>query len=184
MSITAHRATILAAAAGSLLLASGPAAAQADQRTAINILVECSKIEEPTARLACYDNNIGQARNSIPSALPVPPRGAAGGAPVGPVGSGPQGFGAESLRVQEERFVPRPSGEREIAAVVASIREREPGVYLVTLEDGAQWLFSESVDRGYRPPQPGETVEIERGAMNSFLLRAGQQRQVPVRRQR
>ena len=180
MSITAHRATILAAAAGSIMLASGPAAAQADQRTAINILVECSKIEDATARLACYDNNINQAANSIPGVVTAPPRGVGGG---GPVAQGPQGFGADDLRTQQ-RFNPVPSSQREIQARVASAREREPGMYLVTLEDGAQWVFAEGVDFSFRPPQRGETVEIERGALGSYLMRINNQKAVPVRRVR
>jgi hypothetical protein len=180
MSITAHRATILATAAGALMLAAGPAAAQADQRTAINILVECSKIEEPTARLACYDNNIGQARNSVPSAVPVPPRGAAGGAPLA---QGPQGFGADDLRTQQ-RFTPVPSNEREIETQVASAREREPGIYLVTLDDGAQWVFAEGVTFTFRPPRAGQTVKIERGSLGSYLMRIDDQAPVPVRRVR
>ncbi len=179
MSSSAHRATILAAAAGSLILASGPAAAQADQRTAINILVECSKIEDPNARLACYDNNIGQARNSVPSAVPMPPRGAAGGVPAA---QGATGFGADDLQVRQERFAPRPSNEREIQAQVASAREREPGIYLVTLEDGAQWIFAEGVSFGFSPPRAGQTVEIERGSLGSYLMRIDGQEAVPVRR--
>jgi len=185
MSIMAFRGTMLAATAASLFLMAGPAFAQADQRTAINILVECSKIDDPTARLACYDNNIPQAANSVPGIVPVPPRGVGGGAGAAvPQGRGPQGFGAESLQVQQERFTPVPSSQREIHPTVASIREREPGVYLVELTDGAQWLFSESVSRAFVLPKPGDEVEIERGAMNGYLMRVGEQRAVGVRRVR
>ena len=58
----AHRAKILgatiAAGAASLLLAGTPAAAQVDQNTAVSILRECARIDDPSARLACYDTNI------------------------------------------------------------------------------------------------------------------------------
>jgi len=181
MSIKAYRGTMLAATAAALVFSAGPAFAQADQRTSINILVECSKIDDPTARLACYDNNITQAANSVPGIVPVPPRGVGAGAAV-PQGRGPQGFGAESLRVQQERFNPVPTSAREIHPTVASIREREPGVYLVELTDGAQWLFSESVSKAFVLPKPGDEVEIERGAMNGYLMRIDEQRAVGVRR--
>ena len=183
MSITAQRTTILTAAAASLIVATGPASAQADQRTAINILVECSKIGDSTARLACYDNNINTARNSIPGAVPVSPRGVGGGA--APTASqGPEGFGFESVRVREERFETPTTELQEVQVRISSAREREPGIYLVTLEDGAEWLFSEGVDFGFRLPRRGQTVEIERGAMGSFLMRIDSQAPVPVRRVR
>ena len=34
----------------------------------------------------------------------------------------------------------------------------------ITLEDGAQWQFSETVDFAYRPPRAGSTVEIDRNS--------------------
>ncbi len=193
MSSKAHRAgvraaTILGAVGGSLILASGPAAAQVDQRTAVNILVECSKIEDPTARLACFDNNI---RNVNPN-LPIPPQvgspiGASGGAPG--VLQGPRGFGSEDVRAgEEQRLAQRaliPGGELdEIDARVTAIVEREPGKYLLTLEDGAQWLFTDTVSLSYRLPRRGSIVNIERAAANSFLMRFDSQQSVRIERVR
>ncbi len=60
--------------------------------------------------------------------------------------------------------------------------EREPGVYLVTMEDDTQWVFNESVSSTYRVPEVGSTVEIERGALGSYLLRFNNQGAVQVRR--
>ncbi|KRA83261.1 hypothetical protein [Altererythrobacter sp. Root672] len=182
MLIIRYRATIMAAAAGSLVVASGPALAQIDQRTAANIMVECSKIGDPTARLACYDNNV---RNIDPGA-PMPPpstrAGVGGGAPAAQ--PGPQGFGFESVKQREERFTPVAPSQQQVSATVSAAVQREPGVYLVTLSDGAQWLFSEGVDYAYRPPRRGQTIEIERGAMGGYLMRIEGQKPVPVRRMR
>ncbi|MBO9519449.1 MAG: hypothetical protein J7493_15410 [Porphyrobacter sp.] len=183
MSIIRYRATIMAAAAGSLVVASGPALAQIDQRTAASIMVECSKIGDPTARLACYDNNI---RNIDPGA-PLPPptdrAGVSGGAAPAPQ-AGPQGFGFESVKRREERFTPVAPSEKQVTATVASAAQREPGIYLVTLSDGAQWLFADGVDFGFRPPKRGQTIEIERGGMGGYLMRIDGQEPVPVRRMR
>ena len=67
----AHRATILAAGAASLLLAGAPAGAQVDQATAVNILRECARIDDATARLACYDNNIRNVGGTPRVAVPL-----------------------------------------------------------------------------------------------------------------
>jgi hypothetical protein len=181
MSITAHRAAMLALG-GAALLGGGAASAQVEPAIAANILVECSKIEDGTARLACYDNNI---RNLDPSALrAAPPRAAAPVASAGTTAAqaAPQGFGFESVERRQQRFEPRPAVEQELRAVVASAREREPGIYLVTLRDGAEWLFAEGVTQGFRPPSAGQTVEIERGALGNFLMRVDRQQPVSVRR--
>ena len=178
----AHRATILAAGAASLLLAGGPALAQVDQNTAVNILRECAKIDDATARLACYDNNIrnigGTPRAVVPGQMPVPQGGAA---PV--AANSARGFGAEDVRAPD-RFQ-APSGQlQRINTQITSIRPREPGIYAFTLGDGAEWLFAESVESNYRLPRAGSTVEIERGALGSFLMRFEDQTPVPVRRVR
>jgi hypothetical protein len=182
----AHRtqvlgATILAAGAATLLLAGGPAAAQVDQNTAVNILRECARIDDASARLACYDNNIrnvgGTPRTTVPGQVQVQ----GGAAPV--AANSPRGFGAEDVRTPE-RFA-APGGQlQEINARIASIRPREPGVYAFTLDDGAEWLFAEGVSSGYRVPRSGSTVEIERGGLGSFLMRFDNQAPVPVRRVR
>ena len=172
------------AMAGSLILAGGSASAQVEQSAAANILIECAKIDDATARLACYDNNI---RNLDPTAFRAAPPGASalpGASGGAPVAQRPQGFGFEDVRVRQQRFEPRPSAERQIQVLIRGAREREPGIYLVTLEDGAQWVFTEGVSFGFRPPRGGQTVEIERGALGSFLMRIDDQAPVPVRRLR
>ena len=178
----AHRATILAAGAASLFLAGAPAGAQVDQNTAVNILRECARIDDATARLACYDNNIrnvgGPARAVVPGRMQTPQGGAA---PV--AANSPAGFGAETVRTPERSSTP--AGQlHEIDARITSIRPREPGIYAFTLEDGAEWLFAEGVAQTYRVPRAGSEVEIERGALGSFLMRFDDQTPVPVRRVR
>jgi hypothetical protein len=182
----AHRAKILGAtimAAGTaLLLAGTPAGAQIDQETAVNILRECAKIDDATARLACYDNNIrnvgGTPRAAVPGRMTTPQ---GGGAPID--ANSPRGFGAEDVRTPD-RFA-APTGQlQQISARVSAIRPREPGIYAFTLEDGAEWLFAEGVTSSYRAPRVGSVVEIERGSLGSYLMRFDEQTPVPVRRVR
>lgn len=181
--MTAHRASILAASAtAALLLASPPAIAQVNGEIVLNIMRECAKIDDPTARLACYDNNIrsagGTPRAPVSGQVQAPQGGTA---PI--TSSAPSGFGAESVRTP--RTAPSSAQTaNQITSTVQAIREREPGIYAITLEDGAQWRFTNSVPRTYRVPRVGSTVEIERGALGSFLLRFDRQSAVGVVRDR
>ena len=184
MSSVVQRVSILALGATALAFTAGPAVAQVDRNIVMNILIECAKIDDPTARLACYDNNMRQVGATPRNTIPGQVRGVqGGGAPVET--QGPQGFGAEDLRSEDPaRFSVRPGQIEEIHPRVASVTPREPGIYLLTFDDGAQWVFAESVAANFRVPRPGETVEIERGALGSYLMHAGQQPPVPIRRVR
>ena len=71
-----------------------------------------------------------------------------------------------------------------IEATVAAAVEREPGIHLLTLEDGAQWQFVEGVSLSYDPPRRGSTVEIRSASMGSYQLRYQGQPAVRVRRVR
>jgi hypothetical protein len=182
MSSLAQRASIVAIGAAAALSAV-PALAQADRAAVVDILVECAKIDDPTARLACYDNNMSRVGATPRATVPGQTvRGVTGGA--APVETqGPQGFGYEDVRSEDPaRFQPRPGQLQEIHPRVAAVVPREPGIFLVTLDDGAQWLFAEGVTSQFRLPRRGDTIEIERGSLGSFLMRVGGQPPVPVRR--
>jgi len=180
--MNAHGAKVLLVGVAATLLSPASAQAQVADQVVLNIMRECAKIDDPTARLACYDNNIRSAGASPRAAVPgspAVPQG--GGAPV--ASNAPQGFGAESIRSTRRREADQlRQTAGEIRAVVSDVRERQPGIYLVTLEGGAQWLFSESMPSAYRPPERGAAVEIQRGSLGSFLLRFNNQQPVPVRR--
>ncbi|OYW45215.1 MAG: hypothetical protein B7Z08_08675 [Sphingomonadales bacterium 32-68-7] len=178
------RARIAAAATAVTVLATlpVPAAAQANREAVLNILVECAKIDDPTARLACYDNNIRQAGGVARSTVPGAVRAQGGGAPVMPA-QGPGGFGAETVRTEQRVRAPDAQVD-SIRPKVTAVSMREPGIYLVTIEGGAQWLFTDGVDASFRPPRVGSIVEIDRAAMGSFLMRVDGQEGIRVRRQR
>src|SRR5690606_39592588 len=78
----AHRATILlSAAVASLTLTALPASAQVPDGVVLNIMRECAKIGDPTARLACYDNNIRQAGATPSTGQVVPQQSRSPGSP-------------------------------------------------------------------------------------------------------
>lgn len=175
----AHRVAIVLAGSTALACLPLPVAAQVAEGITLNILRECSRIDDPSARLACYDNNMraagGQARTTVPGQVQVQ-----GGGAVASDGR-PAGFGREDLAVpQAVRALS--SGPDEITATIASITQRGPGIYVMTLEDGAEWIFAESVGMSYAPPRRGSQVEIRRGSMDSFLMRFNNQPSVRVRR--
>jgi hypothetical protein len=154
----------------------------------LNIVRECAKIDDPTARLACYDNNI-RSGGFDGRAPMVPGQGGrvSGGRAPNANGGGansPQGFGASSIKGSDrfESYDQRGAGPDSISAKVAAVSQREPGVYLVTLDGGAQWLFSDSASSGFRPPRKGESVDISHAALGSYLMRVGNQEPVRVRR--
>ena len=180
--ITAPRAFLLVTGAA-LAAAASPALAQVNDSIVLNIMRECAKIDDPTARLACYDNNIraaGANPHSIPGQMGRPN---GGGAVANP--NTPSGFGSDDLK-SDERFHEYgdngPRGPREISTRVAAVRERQPGVYLVTLDSGAEWLFTESTSNTYVPPNKGDTVRIEHGALGSYMMIVGKQAGVRVAR--
>lgn len=193
MSAPAQRAFSTAAAVLVAALSAAPASAQGTNAT-LGILVECAKIDEPSARLACYDNNMrsvsGIPRNTVPGSVAV----AGGGAAVGSNAASAAGFGGESVYRNREvagmptqaivAARPTPAGPDAITATIASARLREPGTYLLTLEDQTQWLFAETVRNDFNPPRKGEKVVIQRGSMGSYLARIESQEPVRVRRVR
>ena len=185
MSISAHPARFsgaaILAAGATALFAAVPASAQVDASAAVNVLVECAKIDDPTARLACYDNNITRVGGAVRSTVPGQVRAQGRGAPIET--TGPAGFGFESVRTPQ-RFNPRVGQLEQITSKITAVSSREPGIYLVTLENGAQWVFAEGIDSGARPPQRGDNVEIERGALGSFLMQIDRAQPIPVRRVR
>lgn len=177
---------ILIAAGAAITVISMPAAAQVPDNVVLNIMRECAKIDDPTARLACYDNNIRSAGGnprSVPGQGPVVNGGSAPGASSR---SGAGGFGAEDIRTPD-RFLSneaRGNGPDSVTSRVTTAQQREPGVYIVTLEDGAQWQFAEAVSRSFRAPKKGSNVKIERASLGSFLMVVDGQAAVRVRRVR
>lgn len=170
----------------SIALPAQPAFAQIADNVVLEILRQCARIDDATARLACFDNNIRSAGATVPARPAAVP-----GAMATPQGSnsaplasgGAAGFGREDIR-DPSRFR-TPEGELEaLEARVSAVEEQREGIYLVTLEDGAQWVFAEGVPFSYRPPREGSRITIERGSLGSFLMRFDRQPVVQVRRLR
>lgn len=161
-----------AALAVASLVASGmiaiPAAAQGEEAIR-GQLRACAQIADITARVACYD------------AL------SARDAPTAEVAPKPRGLGSEQVpqaRARQPERAAAPSAADSIEGTVTAAVQREPGIHLLTLENGAQWQFVEGVPLSYNAPRRGSTVEIRSAAMGSYQMRYQGQPAVRVRRVR
>jgi len=161
------------------------AQAPEDYRAIVTIMRACAQIADVPARVLCYDNNI-QARSdtagstdqapplaSSPLPAPAPPA-----ATAGSVAS----FGSEMLPVPAQSG--QAADDNAMTAQVANIEPLEPGMYLVTLADGAQWRFVDAAPSAWNPPRRGDAIELERGSLGSVFLKYDGQRRLRVRRVR
>ncbi|MES2699775.1 MAG: hypothetical protein V4647_09215 [Pseudomonadota bacterium] len=160
--------------AGSVL--AGPAAAQdEDFEQIVTIMRACAQIADVPARVTCYDNTI---RPGIAVARTAPP---ARSTPA-PLADHGQGFGSEMLPVPRE--VRSARNDETTSARVTAIERVEPGIYLLTLEDGAQWRFVDAAPETWSTPRAGAQIRLERGSLGSVFLSYDGQRRLRVRRTR
>lgn len=158
------RTTFAVAAVGLGVL--GSTAQAQDEGALRSRLRACAGIEDVAARAACYD-----AIPTEDTAAPAAPR--------------PTGLGSEQVPQARARERTQPTREASLLeATVAESSQREPGIHLLTLQDGAQWQFVEGVPLSYDPPRRGSTVEIRSASMGSYLMRYRGQPAVRVRRVR
>lgn len=118
----------------------------------------CSRLVDPTERLACYD-----------SAFP----------PVSGARSGGVDLQAEKAKALEEYGLNQGQlTEREperaevqvhrIEATVAQVNERSSGERVVTLDNQQTWLLTETSGKGRL--RPGDRVVIRNAALGTFML--------------
>lgn len=182
----ATAARMVAVLVGTGALLSGPQAlAQEDYRAIVTIMRACAQIEDVPARVMCYDNNIRPSAAQAAAAGATPPSVAAPAAVPAPgpatgQAAASSSFGSEMLEsVQRAERAEEPASH---TAAVAAIVPQEPGIYLITLADGAQWRFVDAAPNGWSPPRPGDRVELERGSLGSVFLKYDGQRRLRVRR--
>lgn len=157
----------------------GPVHAQADYEAMVRLMAECAKIEEIGARAACYDKTVEAARLIEEARAGVTtPKASVPATAERPA----SGFGSQSLPKPEP--VRESRSAEQIEALVRAARRTEPGIYLLTLEDGAQWRFVEAVPASYDPPRAGSEIELRSGSLGSFLMRYANQRSIRVQRVR
>ncbi|WP_126174134.1 hypothetical protein [Altericroceibacterium xinjiangense] len=161
-----------------------PAQAQTDYEAVVRIIRECRKIGDVLARAACYDNaveaerlisSVSQEKQRVPAAAADPVQAASSGAPV-PAPAAPN-FRAD----RSPRDAPTPQLSADKVSVRVSDTQRvEPGVYVLTMQDGTRWRFVEGAPLSYDPPRAGSNVELRRAALGSVQMRYAGQRPIRV----
>jgi hypothetical protein len=146
-----------------LALASGAIAAPKPmgEPPVVQSLLDCRKLTDSTARLACYD----KATDAIQSAT-------ASGDLVSidreqRKAARRQAFG---FTLPTLSFLDR--GEKEadrLSATVADASQDPYGKWIIRLDDGAVWMQTEP-DTLARPPHKGSKVNISKGMMGGFFM--------------
>lgn len=121
-------------------------------------LKHCASLTVASARLACYDALAGAATTGVAASAGT----AAPGAPPTPSATA---FGVHNGPL-EARLV-SPQREKHMLAVVAAVSNRPRGELVVTLDNGQVWVQNEPTNY---PLKPGDHVEIDVGALGSYVL--------------
>lgn len=157
------------------LTAGGALAQTAPEPDVIKALKACSAIKANGERLACYD----KAAQSVTKAqetgdVIIIDKNSARAARR-------QAFG---LNLPTLSILDRGADKAEtetLQAVITTARMDAEGRLVMTLEDGAVWRQIDDQRLG-KSPKPGETVEIRKAAMGSYLMKIGSQPAIRVRR--
>jgi hypothetical protein len=147
----------------------------------LQALQACTFIENDFNRLLCYDNTMaGKSLTKPETTKTLTPPASSVTATADVVVASKQivkvkneDFGLENKELVKEN-------DNEITAVVTNVKEAPYGELIISLNNGQQWrqIGSDSL----RIDQD-DTVIIERGMFNSFLLKkAGQNRSIRVKR--
>lgn len=157
------------------VVASPALAAEPAEPAVITALKACRAITADAERLACYD----KAAQSVSKAqetgeVIIIDKQAARAARR-------QAFGLElpTLSILE-KGVDKAETEKMQSVVKASRVDAEQRL-VVTLEDGAVWRQIDDTMLG-KPPKAGDTIEVKKAAMGSYMMKIGSQPAIRVRR--
>ena len=126
-------------------------------------LVDCRKLTDDSARLACYD----QAAAAIDQAEAKGDIVVVDREQARKVRRQAFGFTLPSLSLFEK-------GETQeeienVSGKIASVRQDATGKWILKLEDGAVWAQVDSNEL-FKTPKPGMPVKIRRASMGSYLV--------------
>lgn len=137
-------------------------------------LFECRAITDPTARLACFDREVGAVQAAQESReLVIAERQQVEEARRGLFG----------LKLPSIRLFGGGDNEEvsELTATLASARKMGNGRFIFELDDGARWIQTES-SPGYKKYKAGDTIVISKGALGSYKAKVEGKRAIRVRR--
>lgn len=154
----------------------------------------CRDLTDDDARLICYDSAVDRSRQSADSGpRPAPAAPAAPPAPAAPAGAAAASSAAANLSQEDlfgksgdevERTVQEATGSAPLDSLSATVTKLQKYSYdkvLITLDNGQVW---KQVDGSNVRLRVGDTVEIERASLGSFMLKKqGSKRTMRVSRE-
>ena len=148
-----------------------------DAPAAIRKLVDCRKVADGGARLACYDAAI----DSFTTALSTGEVVAVDKAQVATVKRQAFGFSLPSLTIFERGAKPTPL--QNISGVAESAYQQGGNAWVVVLVDGGgTWLQTDVTESILRAPRKGSKIEIRKAAMGTFFMNVDGQHALRVKR--
>lgn len=145
----------------------------------VEMFNQCATITKDAERLQCFDRVTRQMRDT-PELRGTASTGPARSRSATSATQQRADFGLDAVRQREQRL----RGPRKLDRVqvkVAAAKEFIPGTWAILLEDGAIWEMTEGAPE-FLPPTHGQTVRIKRGMLGGYLLYAGPQAGVRVKR--
>jgi hypothetical protein len=153
-----------AALAAAAVAAAPPEPKKPEERAQeLQKLLDCRKLADSTARLACFDAaaaafDQAEAKGDIVVVNREQAR---------KVRRQAFGFALPSMSLFERGE--KPEEINTVQGTVAAVRQNGAGKWVIRLEDGATWVQVDTND--ITPdPKPGETVEIRRASLGSYML--------------
>jgi len=138
---------------------------------------ECAAIDDPTARLACFDAAFPRAsrtsppRSAVTPAAPAAPAAAAAAA-AGVAADEPASEARKfGLSVKQRQAIEPKPAQAELTtttAAVKTVRRLPPGYLLIGLDNDQVWQQTEIDSRIWL--KVGDQVTIRRAALGSYLL--------------
>lgn len=186
--MNAWRAIALTGAASIMLSMSfaATAAEPSGASSALRPLLDCRKIADAAARLACFDKEsttLDEADRK--NELTVMDKEAVRKTRRSLFGLNLSGLpfigGSDKAESDDEKQAEELEGQTRITAKIASARPLGYGKWAFDLDDGAHWVTTEAME--FKDPTPGMTVVIKKGSLGGYSAGFdGGIRQVKVRR--
>lgn len=153
-------------------IAAGPLHAQTSRAEAGRApFRQCGTITDRNERLDCFDRTLNESEPAQPLP-PVVTRKAETKRNSDQFGF--KGSPAEKQQRSQAGPQPRPAEDSQIDLQVARATEDGLGRWTIEAANGVAWRQTETVPT-FQPPRKGQPVSIEKGALGSYLLRAGKQ---------
>ena len=162
--------------AATAVIAACPVAAQEDKPNPADAVASCRGVADSAERLACFDKAAAEFVGAQErKELVVLDR-----SDVRKTRRSLFGFALPRIKLFGGDSDDDAEDVKEIDGKVVSVTQVGPDRWSMTLDDDSRWLTTE-MSRGF-PPRSGESVNIKRGALGSYLALFNKRRSIRVRR--